>query len=319
MPRRTAVHADLDRGDGSRTGPGDAEQAIGADAEDRAALRADNFGLHGHRSDGDLFQASRRSPPLDGVFHRLEITCEGAVEHFDPSQPFHRGYAVPAGDKQPQWKTVHGFQRLAVHLKDQQRVAIEGFFQGQTAGKVHRLGMVGLGPFVGPLEQDLDGAGFDLGSFQELADGDAGPLAMSDRAGPPGDAGDRGPQERAAVAGTFHGGEDAAFRQRDAVRPTSIPWGARRNPRRATSTSKGRSEESRNDCGQKTACSGVTQVQILSSGVSLFSGSAVTTLRSSVIAAFLRGSGVGEPGLLTQRVVGILWATRHNQRSLTEL
>lgn len=162
MPRRSVVHADFDRGHGPRTGPGDAEQAIGADAQDRAALRTDNFGLHGNRSDGKLFQASRRPPPLHGVFHRLEITCEGAVEHFDPSQPFHRGHAVPAGDKQPQRKTVHGFQRLAVHLEHQQRVPIEGFFQRQTAGKVHRCGMVGLGPFVGPLEQDLDGTGFDL-------------------------------------------------------------------------------------------------------------------------------------------------------------
>lgn len=43
---------------------------------------------------------------------------------------------------------------------------------------------------------------------------------MSDGAGPPRDAGDRGLKKGAAVAGTFHGGKHAAFRQRDEFVPS---------------------------------------------------------------------------------------------------
>jgi hypothetical protein len=71
---------------------------------------------------------------------------------------------------------------------------------------------------VCPFKNDFLGAGLDARRVQQIAQPDAGPLGVADRAGAPLDAGGFFAEKGAAVAGAFHGGEHTVLRHRDELR-----------------------------------------------------------------------------------------------------
>ena len=128
QPVSAAVGADLDLGDGFFASPGQAGHAVGADAQQIAALGPDDLRLHRHRADDHRFEPGHRLA-LDGVFLRLEVTAKRFVECGDAFEPFHRRDAVPAGNEKPQRGAVDLVEQFAVHARRQQRVGMQRLVQ----------------------------------------------------------------------------------------------------------------------------------------------------------------------------------------------
>ena len=91
-----------------------------------------------NRIDGQVFGEMRQRDPEFGVtlsreevarvigIAADEIPLEWPIQHFDPSQPFHRGHPVPPRHEQPHGETMARLQQLSVHPNGKQRIRIAG-------------------------------------------------------------------------------------------------------------------------------------------------------------------------------------------------
>src|ERR1700722_11702178 len=87
------------------------------------------------------------------------------IEHFDFSNPLTGGRANPAGDKSTRGKAVMLGEWRSIHVRRDQRIGVESFFDRDAANK----GRDFAGNLIEAAEHDMLARGLYSGALQEFA------------------------------------------------------------------------------------------------------------------------------------------------------
>src|SRR5207245_7922981 len=95
------------------------------------------LGRHDHRADADRAHRGRRVAVLV-IVHipaELVVTAKRLLENLEPLEPFHAGHAVPAGDDQPDRRSVLWEDRPAIHLEAEECVRVPRLGEREGSGE----------------------------------------------------------------------------------------------------------------------------------------------------------------------------------------
>ncbi len=179
---RAAVDTDLHARHADLAGPCRATDDRWAWPKALAGHRARDERVHREAVDAGARAAGSGLAPA--VVDRLERPVERARDGPDRRQPLHRIHRVPAGHDHTQGPAEGHRDRFAVHLVREQGVGMERLMERQRAG-VRVDTRVLAGSAVGAAQHDLDRFSRDPGAAQDVAERDARPDGLGDRADPP--------------------------------------------------------------------------------------------------------------------------------------